>query len=130
MWHLNEGRVHEWNDTTFESEYFEDRISKKILKELKIIVYTNNVYFFFRWLNHKNLTIKYVRNTCCVSLWGKYSLLNKFINSPTGRWWPLGPTEYLKATEFQNKKEKTNTFKKEIDCVALWQRTWRRQSGT
>ena len=38
----------------------EDRITKKSLKELKVIIYTNKVYLHFLWLNHKKFMVKHV----------------------------------------------------------------------
>ena len=37
----------------------ENRMTKKILKELKVITYTNKMHFHFHWSDHKNTKIKY-----------------------------------------------------------------------
>ena len=33
-------------------------MTKKDLKEMKVIIYTNKVHLHFRWLNHKNFMVK------------------------------------------------------------------------
>lgn len=47
----------------------ENRITKKNIKELKIITYANNVHLSFLWLNHRNFKVNrvrciWVRKTC------------------------------------------------------------------
>ena len=38
----------------------ENRIAKKSLNEMKVTTYTNNVYIYFWWFNHRNFIIKHV----------------------------------------------------------------------
>ena len=51
---MNESRPH-----LNENDY-EDRMTKKDLKELKVTNYTNMVYLPFRWFNYRNFIVKRV----------------------------------------------------------------------
>ena len=50
---VNDGYMNELRPRLNE-RYNENRMTKKDLKELIVIAYTNNVHLPFRWLNHKN----------------------------------------------------------------------------
>ena len=50
---MNEPRQH------LNKSDFEDRMTTKDLKEMKVTTYINKVHFHFWWLNHRNSMVKH-----------------------------------------------------------------------
>ena len=54
---MNEWYMNELKPYSNKSD-FENRMNKKVLKELEVTTYTNKMHFLYRWLNYRNSVIK------------------------------------------------------------------------